>query len=154
MKLKLWQIALIVCLGIGYVGVQRGLTGTTSITDASVMNSDVEDQFRREAAANFTRPWAERRGMERIDRSPQVVLVKAPLDQLSNALAAKAVESRRDVVETEIEISGAYVFAYQIAGQDWSVMIPGYFVAARDSSSIMQPHKLAQLSKQLKQPVI
>jgi hypothetical protein len=35
-----------------------------------------DDQFIREAAEHFTRPWPQRRGIESIDRNAAVVLLK------------------------------------------------------------------------------
>jgi hypothetical protein len=75
-----------------------------------VQNSSIDDdQFMREAVENFTRPWPERRGIESIDRNAAVVLVKVPLNQLSDALAEKAIASQRNVMGAEIEISGGFV---------------------------------------------
>ncbi len=104
----------------------------------------------REAAEHFTRPWSERRGIESIDRNDAVVLVKVPLNQLSDALAEKAIASQRNVMGAEIEMSGAFVFAYQLVGHPWSIMISGHL----PSPSILESSELAQLSKQLGQAVI
>ncbi|MEH1785707.1 hypothetical protein [Nostoc sp.] len=108
-----------------------------------------DDQFMREAVERFTRPWPQRRGIESIDRNAAVVLVKVPLNQLSDALAEKAIESQRNVMGAEIEVSGACVFAYQLVGHPWSIMISGLLYP-----SILQSSELAQLSKQLGQAVI
>ncbi|MEH1894417.1 MAG: hypothetical protein V7K94_03675 [Nostoc sp.] len=110
----------------------------------------MDEQFMREAADHFTRPWSERRGIESIDRNDAVVLVKVPLNQLSDALAEKAIEFQRNVMGAEIEASGAFVFAYQLVGHPWSIMISGYL----PSPSILESSELAQLSKQLGQAVI
>ena len=109
-----------------------------------------DEQFMREAAEHFTRPWPQRRGIESIDRNAAVVLVKVPLNQLSDALAEKAIESQRNVMGAEIEVSGAFVFAYQLVGHPWSIMISGQV----SDPSIFQSSELAQLSKQLGQTVI
>ncbi|MHC5718668.1 MAG: hypothetical protein ACYTX0_43015 [Nostoc sp.] len=42
--------------------------------------------------------------------------MKVPLNQLSDALTEKAIESQRNVMGAEIEVSGAFVFAYQLVG--------------------------------------
>jgi hypothetical protein len=97
-----------------------------------------------DAIANFTRPWSERRGIGSTDRNSLVVLVRVPLDRLSDALAASALETRRDVLGSEIEILGKFQFACQIVGQVWSLLV---------SDEIVEPSE-AQLSKQLGQPVI
>jgi hypothetical protein len=110
-----------------------------------------DDQFIREAAEHFTRPWPQRRGIESIDRNAAVVLVKVPLNQLSDALAEKAIASQRNVMGAEIEMSGGFVvFAYQLVGHPWSIL------TAADLSypSILESSELAQLSKQFGQAVI
>ncbi|BAY80083.1 hypothetical protein NIES25_65710 (plasmid) [Nostoc linckia NIES-25] len=109
----------------------------------------MDEQF-REIAEHFTRPWSQRRGIESIDRNAEVVLLKVPLDRLSDVLAEKAMESQRNVMGAEIEVSGAFVFAYQLVGHPWSIMVSGLL----DNPSILQSSELAQLSKQLGQPVI
>jgi hypothetical protein len=109
----------------------------------------MDEQFKDEVAKRFTRAWSERRGIESIDRNAQVVLVKVPLNELSDALAAKAIASQRNVIAAEIEVSSAFVFAYQLVGHSWSIMIPGV-----GYPSILQSSELSQLSKQLRQPII
>ncbi|QMS90360.1 hypothetical protein HUN01_23270 [Nostoc edaphicum CCNP1411] len=110
----------------------------------------MDEQFIREAVENFTRPWPQRRGIESIDRNAAVVLVKVPLNQLSDALAEKAIESQRNVMGSEIEVSGAFVFAYQLVGHPWSIMISGDL----SYPSILESSEFALLSKQLEQTVI
>lgn len=104
----------------------------------------------REVAERFTRPWSQRRGIESIDRNAEVVLVKVPLNQLSDALAEKALESQRNVMGAEIEVSGAFVFACQLVEHSWSIMMSGDL----SYPSILESSELAQLSKQLGQAVI
>lgn len=50
----------------------------------------------------------------------------------------------------EIEVSGAVVFAYQLVGHPWSILISGHW----SDPSILKSSELAQLSKQLGQTVI
>jgi hypothetical protein len=79
--------------------------------------------------------------------------VRTPLNQLSDVLAARAIETRRNVLGSEIEVSGYFVLAYQIVGQGWSIMVP---------DELIEPYRIApasvpsavKLSKQLEQPVI
>ncbi len=125
------------------------LQDLSASTPAQTMN----EQQIQDAAALFTRPWSERRGIETIDRNAEVFLIKVPLNELSDVLAAQAIESRRDVMGSEIEISGAFVLAYQLAGQSWSIMVEGY-VPGYSQPLVLQPNRLAQLSEQLQQPVI
>ncbi|MBC7969926.1 MAG: hypothetical protein H7Z11_07350 [Verrucomicrobia bacterium] len=113
----------------------------------------MNEQRIQDAASYFTRPWSKRRGIETIDRNAEVILVKASLDGLSAVLAAQAIESRQNVVGSQIEIQGAFVLAYQLVGQSWSIMVEGY-VPAYGSPSVFHSSQLAQLSKHLNQPII
>jgi hypothetical protein len=146
MRAILWKVALMSALYLNCVIFQQGLS---VLAPAQAMN----EQQIQDAAAHFTRPWSERRGIETIDRNAEVFLVRAPLNELSDVLTAQAIESRRDVMGLEIEISGAFVFAYQLVGQSWSIMVKG-FVPGYSRPSVLQPDGLAQLSQQLQQPVI
>ncbi|OUL25740.1 hypothetical protein BV372_27690 [Nostoc sp. T09] len=60
------------------------LTGLTEAIPAR--NNDLDAQWNFEITEHFTRPWSERRGIESIDRNAEVVLVKVPLNVLSDAL--------------------------------------------------------------------
>ncbi|NEQ45565.1 MAG: hypothetical protein F6K00_19290 [Leptolyngbya sp. SIOISBB] len=107
----------------------------------------------QESEAHFTRPWSERRGIEHFDRNDTVTLVRVPLDQLSDFLATRAVETQRDVLGNEIELSGLFGFAYQLTGHDWSMMIWDHTVLPNLAAEILIP-KEAQLSESLQQPVV
>lgn len=107
----------------------------------------------QDIAAHFVRPWSQRRGIETIDRNAEVILVRAPLNELSNLLATRAIESRQDVVGAQIEILGAFVFTYQLVGQSWSIMVEGY-VPGYGSPTVLHSTQLAKLSKHLNQPII
>ncbi|MBL1179009.1 hypothetical protein [Pantanalinema sp. GBBB05] len=111
------------------------------------------EQQDNEVAADFTRPWGNRRGIESIDRNATVVLVKAPLDALSDVLATTAIETRRNVLGSEIESSGYFELAYQIRGQAWSIMVPDDRIEPVNTGGAIVP-SAAQLSQQLQQPVI
>lgn len=113
----------------------------------------MNEQQRNNTAAYFTRPWSSRRGIESIDRNATVVLVKAPLDSLSDVLPASAIEIRRNILGSEIELSGYFELAYQIVGQAWSIMVPDDRIEPTNVGTVPIP-SAAQLSKQLKQPVI
>ncbi|MEA5505828.1 hypothetical protein VB735_22480 [Halotia wernerae UHCC 0503] len=141
MRLKIWSIALTLFLCFGYIVSQ-----VKAAKPISVKDNGMDEQFRNEATKQFMRPWSERRGIESIDRNAEVVLVKVPLDQLSNTLAEKAIESRHNVIGTEIEVSGTFVFAYQLVGHPWSIVV--------SDTLHLQSTELAQLSKQLEKPVI
>lgn len=111
------------------------------------------EQQDNEAAADFTRPWGNRRGIESIDRNATVVLVKAPLDALSDVLAKTAIETRWNVLGAEVELSGYFELAYQIRGQAWSMMVPDDRIEPVNTGEVLVP-SAAQLSQQLQQPVI
>ena len=109
--------------------------------------------LQRETETHFTRPWSERRGIEYSDRHSTITLVRGSLDQLSNFLAARAVETQHDVLGTEIELSSLFGFAYQLTGHDWSIMIWDYTVIPNPAAVAAIPRE-AQLSQALRQPVI
>jgi hypothetical protein len=144
MRAILWKIALLPALF---------LDCAIFLQDLSASAQTMNEQQIQDAAAHFTRPWSERRGIETIDRNAEVFLARAPLNKLSDILTAHAIELRRDVVGLEIEISGAFIFAYQLVGQSWSILVEGY-VPGYSRPFVLQPNKLAQLSEQLQQPVI
>lgn len=118
-----------------------------------VMEEERMTQYNQEQAEReFTRPWSERRGIETIYRNGVVILVKAPLDNLSEVLAKRAIEVRRDVFGSEIEVSGVFMFASQLVGHPWSILL---------HDQVIEPNRFsrpipdaAQLSKELKQSVI
>lgn len=111
------------------------------------------NQHERNSVRDFTRPWSERRGIESIDRNAEVVLVKIPLDSLSDALAKRAMEVRRNVLGSEIEVSGFFQFAYHLVGHSWSILINDEVIEPNRVVASLPP-KLDQLSKELKAPVI
>ncbi|MEM6434844.1 MAG: hypothetical protein AAF773_13495 [Cyanobacteria bacterium P01_D01_bin.115] len=83
---------------------------------------DIE-ALQRETETHFTRPWAERRGVEYSDRNSHITLVRSPIAQLSNAIAESAIETQRDVLDSEIEMSNLFGLTYQLVGHDWSIFI-------------------------------
>jgi hypothetical protein len=105
------------------------MLGSSSLQDALAVPHILEKHKMNETqknntAANFTRPWASRRSIRSIDRNATVVLVKAPLDSLSDVLATTAIETRRNILGSEIELLGYFKLAYQIVGQAWSIIVP------------------------------
>ena len=105
-----------------------------------------QSKFRQKAIADFTSSWSRRRGIESIDRNAIVTFVWAPLNQLSDVLAEKAIATKRDVVGSEIELSNNFAFAFQIVGNDWSIILD-----EADTSSLMPT--TAELSQQLGQSI-
>lgn len=109
-----------------------------------------------DTAADFTRAWSERRGIESIDRNAEVLLVRTSLNQLWDVLAGSTIESCRDVLGSEMEISGYFGFSYQIVRQAWSILVTDAFIHAfiRSGSVAVSMPSAADLSKQLGEPVI
>lgn len=116
-------------------------------------SNSMAQQQQSDAAKQFTRPWSERRGIETIDRNDRVVLVKAPLEMLTNVLANRALEVRRDVLGSEIKVSGSFSFAFQLVGHPWSIMVYDEMIEP-DRVTVSPPPTEAQLSKALGKPVI
>lgn len=161
MQIKLWQfaLALAVFASIEHTRASSWIQGrgtlqlTTNLENRQVSQEFLEQlvQQSQRAATEFTRPYAERCGIETLDRNAEVVLVRVPLNQLSDALATKAVQSLRNVLETEIQIYRNSLFAYQLVGHDWSLMTEGFRYA---QTSVKTPNGLIELSDQLRQPII
>jgi hypothetical protein len=123
------------------------------LATSQTMPGDSMAQQQSDAAKQFTRSWLERRGIRRIYRNDRVVLIKAPLNSLSAVLATKALEVRRDALGSEIEISGAFRFAFQLVGHPWSIMVDDGIIEPRRIAVSLPPNE-AQLSKELGVPVI
>jgi hypothetical protein len=85
----------------------------------------------RELEREFTRSWSQRRGIETLNRNNSLLLVKVPLDQLSDALEKSAVEIRRDVLHSEVELSGHFIFTYQLVDHPWSIVVPDHIENCR-----------------------
>ena len=92
----------------------------------------------------FTRPWSERRGIEPLDRNANILLARVSIEEFSVALANLAVESQIDVLGGEIRVSSHSSFAFQIVGQNWSILTPVR----------LKQNDIEQLSKQFQQPLI
>ena len=106
-----------------------------------------------EGKADFTRPWAERRGIECIDRNAIVTLVRVPLDRLTSLLAERAIETYRDVVGSEIELNDSFAFAFQIVGQSWSILLTHESTNSEGETESLVPSE-SELSLYFSQPVI
>ena len=103
-------------------------------------------KFIQEAISDFTRPWSQRRGIESLDCNVVATFVRTPLNKLSDVLAEKAIVAKRDVVGLEIELSNNYVFAFQLVGHDWSIILD------EANTSPLMP-TTAELSQQLGQSI-
>jgi hypothetical protein len=106
-----------------------------------------------ESKTDFTRPWAERRGIECIDRNAIATLVRVPLDRLTDLLAERAIETHRDVVGSEIELNDNFAFAFQVIGQAWSILLTRESANSEGMTESLIPSE-TELSLCLSQPVI
>ena len=149
MRVRIWQIALILTLHSAYIICPQRLSASLP-----PKSKGMNEQQIREASEDFTRPWSGRRGIETIDRNAEVILVRVPLDELSDALAARAIAHQRDVMGAEIEVSAISVLAYQLVGHSWSISIMVHVLSYYNNLRVLQSSELAQLSRQLKQPII
>ncbi|NET39986.1 MAG: hypothetical protein F6K19_49885 [Cyanothece sp. SIO1E1] len=113
----------------------------------------MDEQQREESILDFTRPWAERRGLESMESHVGSILVKASVDELAEALAGIAIESKRNVLGSEIESSGCFVLTYQLVGQKWSAVLPDLIFDSEQLERCSRPSE-AQLSALLGKPVI
>lgn len=147
MKGKLGRVTLAFSLAVVYSSFPSAFAVPVK------MESYMVDRQENSGIEDFTRPWSERRGIETTNRNASVVMVKAPLDVLSGALAKKALEERRNVLGSEIEVSGVFNFTFQLVGHPWSILINDGVIEPRRLAASPSP-KSAQLSKELKLPVI
>lgn len=106
----------------------------------------------KKAIAHFTRPWPDRRGLESFESHAGSILVRVSIDELADAIAPYATEVRRDVLGDEIEVSGCFLFAFQLVGHQWSAILPNLVLNLPGLYCSLPPE--AQLSKLVGQPVI
>jgi hypothetical protein len=128
-----------------------------------IVTEHLRERYREELIANsklteedkadFTKPWAERRGIECIDRNAIATLVRVPLDRLADLLAERAIETHRDVVGSEIKLNDNFAFAFQIVGQAWSILLTRESVDLEGATESLIPSE-TELSLCLNQPVI
>ena len=103
-------------------------------------------EYRLKEEQYFTRPWSERRGIETLARNANILLARIPIEQLSKSVADLAVEWFPNVLGKEIKIirNSLSSFAFQIVGQNWSLLTPVR----------LKQNDIEQLSKQFQQPLI
>lgn len=149
MKILFWELVLILSLYISYDSFHSSNIYASQLQENFSMDEQWKREFEAQFEEDFLRPWSQRRGIESIDRNSWIVLARVPLAQLSAVLAEKAVESRRDVLGTEIEVRGSFAFAYQLVGHNWSIVSK-----PPSESTLTERSELAALSARLGQPVI
>lgn len=113
----------------------------------------IDKQWEEDAIRHFTRPWDKRRGLESIESHMGSILVRASIDELADALSEIAVESRFDVISTEITGSPCFALTYQIVGQEWSAFLPDIIYNFPRLKQCLWPNA-AELSRLLGQPTI
>jgi hypothetical protein len=94
-----------------------------------------EDGFVVRIAANLTsksgelmsEPWESRRGIESTDYNNSLILVRASMDQLANALAPHTTRWERDVLGREIVLNRSAAFVFRLRGHGWTIIAPTSF---------------------------
>jgi hypothetical protein len=81
------------------------------------------------------------------------ILVKASIDELADAFASVALETRLDVLGLEIEVAEFFFLTYQIVGQQWSGVLGNQIWYVRDLERCSRPNA-AQISQLVGQPTI
>jgi hypothetical protein len=78
------------------------------------------------AARIKRRPWETRRGVETIDYNNNLLLIRAPVDDVAQALADRTERWERDVVGREIVLGQFGAFVFRLRGHAWTVVIPEF----------------------------
>jgi len=78
------------------------------------------------AARIEQRPWETRRGVETIDYNNNLLLIRAPVDDVAQALADRTERWERDVVGREIVLGQFGAFVFRLRGHAWTVVIPEF----------------------------
>ncbi|MBX2863826.1 MAG: hypothetical protein KTR27_09740 [Leptolyngbyaceae cyanobacterium MAG.088] len=112
-----------------------------------------ENQWKQEAIENYTRPWGERRGLESLPSNDDSILVKASIDELADVLESIALESRKDILGSSIDVTGCFFLTYQLVGQHWSTILIDQICDLKQLKLRNQPIA-AVLSAILGKPVI
>lgn len=113
---------------------------------------DIE-AYQQTVEERLDQPWSERRGINYSDRNTTITLVRSPLNQLSEVVAERAIETQQDVIGSDISLPNLFGFAYQLIGHDWSIFFWEAISYLNVSSTDTIPNA-AQLSKLLDQPAI
>ena len=135
----------------GYVSFTSSGEEKVNLTDlydavlSATKDITIRSELNLKAEKHFTRPWSTRRGSEHITRNANILLVRVSIEEFSAALADLAVESQIDVLGSEIRVSYPSSFAFQIVGQNWSILTPAYDLKQSDIEGI---------SKQFQEPLI
>ena len=135
----------------GYVSFTSSGEEKVNLTDlydavlSATKDITIRSELNLKAEKHFTRPWSERRGSEHITRNANILLARVSIEEFSAAVADLAVELQIDVLGGEIRVSYPSSFAFQIVGQNWSILTPAYDLKQRDIEGI---------SKQFQEPLI
>ena len=134
----------------GYVSFTSSGEEKVNLTDlydavlSATKDITIRSELNLKAEKHFTRPWSTRRGSEHITRNANILMVRVSIEEFSVAVANLAVESQIDVLGGEIRVSSHSSFAFQIVGQNWSILTP---VRLKQSN-------IEGISKQFQQPLI
>src|SRR5262245_2881468 len=75
-------------------------------------------------AARPEPPWESRRGRQTIDYNNNLLLVRAPVDDVARALADRTERWERNVVGREIVLGQFGAFVFRLRGHSWTVVVP------------------------------
>jgi hypothetical protein len=74
--------------------------------------------------ARAQQPWESRRGRETIDYNNNVLLIRASVADVAQALADRTERWEQDVVGREIVLGESGAFVFRLRGHAWTVVVP------------------------------
>jgi hypothetical protein len=77
-------------------------------------------------------PWERRRGVRTIDYNNYVIFVRASMDDMAHALAARSQRWEKDVLGHEIVLSRDSAFVFRLRGHAWTIVVPWDLTLAED----------------------
>src|SRR5262245_27582709 len=77
-------------------------------------------------AARSQRPWETRRGRETIDYNNNLLLIRAPVEDVARALADRTERWERDVLGREIVLGQFGVFVFRLREHSWTEVVPEF----------------------------
>lgn len=118
-----------------------------------MFNSLDNERFERESIEHFTRPWALRRGLESMESHSGAILINASIDELANALSSISIETKQDVIGSEVKASSCFFLTYQLIGHSWSAILPDLIYFRQQAEQCSRP-SAAAISKVVGRSVI
>ena len=92
-------------------------------------------------------------GLSRWESHSGAILVNASIDELANALSSISIETKQNVIGSEIKASGGFLLTYQLIGHSWSAVLPGLTYFQQQAERCLRPGAAA-ISKIIERPVI